>query len=124
MRVVYRYVYDAAATGGFTFPSRVPAKVLAILTADGFVDNLTVADDAAEVAVGVVLDRTCFYAEQGGQVGDFAAVTGVVATVVAAVMSRGFGVLYVLWRGRFLMVMRVRGNRSLTRASLPMPATR
>jgi len=47
-----------------------PCVVRAILTADGFVDAI------AGGAAGVVLDRTPFYAEQGGQIYDTGALEG------------------------------------------------
>ena len=45
---------------------KVKAKVAAILREDTLVEEVSAGDGQ----VSVVLDRTCFYAEQGGQVGD------------------------------------------------------
>jgi alanyl-tRNA synthetase len=45
----------------------VAATVLAILGSAGFVDSSA---DAPEGPVGLVLDTTSFYAEQGGQIND------------------------------------------------------
>jgi alanyl-tRNA synthetase len=51
----------------------VQTKVRAILSSGGFVDN-TEANGAGPL--GVVLERTPFYAESGGQVADTGALTG------------------------------------------------
>jgi alanyl-tRNA synthetase len=43
-------------------------QVLAVRCGGEFVDTVTVGDDETDKPVGVILDRTNFYAEQGGQV--------------------------------------------------------
>ena len=50
----------------FTFGENVGAKVMAIMTPNGFVDSV---QEPADI-VGLVLDTTSFYAESGGQVTD------------------------------------------------------
>ncbi len=62
-------VYPASEFLGYEKPS-ADAKVLAILQNDAAVDQLENGDQAI-----VILDRTPFYAESGGQVGDIGAIT-------------------------------------------------
>ncbi|KAJ2410468.1 Alanine--tRNA ligase [Coemansia sp. RSA 2530] len=71
------------------------ARVLALVTADGLVDR--VSDNAA--VVGVVLDRTCFYAEQGGQEYDAGALVAVDDSAEVAVEDVQVFGGYVLHRG-------------------------
>ena len=49
----------------------VQSKVMAILSSSGFVDS----SEGCEGPVGLVLDSTNFYAEQGGQVADVGSFT-------------------------------------------------
>ena len=49
----------------------VQAHVMAVLSSNGFVDSSA----GCEGPVGLVLDATSFYAEQGGQVADIGSVT-------------------------------------------------
>jgi alanyl-tRNA synthetase len=51
----------------YTWDHTPSGKVLAVFTYDGFVDEVKA---GGEAPVGVVLDRTGFYAEAGGQVAD------------------------------------------------------
>lgn len=55
----------------YTYSPQMSAKVEAIFCQGGFVQNT---DDADAGTIGILLDRTTFYAEQGGQIGD----TGVI----------------------------------------------
>ncbi|KAJ2491315.1 Alanine--tRNA ligase [Coemansia sp. RSA 2050] len=71
------------------------ARVLALVTANGLVDS--VSDSAA--VVGVVLDRTCFYAEQGGQEYDTGALVAVDDSAEVAVEDVQVYGGYVLHRG-------------------------
>ncbi|KAJ2066782.1 Alanine--tRNA ligase, partial [Coemansia sp. S155-1] len=71
------------------------ARVLALVTAAGLVDR--VAD--ASAVVGVVLDRTCFYAEQGGQEYDAGALVAVDDSAEVAVEDVQVFGGYVLHRG-------------------------
>ncbi|KAJ2878751.1 Alanine--tRNA ligase [Coemansia aciculifera] len=71
------------------------ARVLALVTASGLVDS--VSDPSA--VVGVVLDRTCFYAEQGGQEYDTGALVAVDDSAEVAVEDVQVYGGYVLHRG-------------------------
>ncbi|KAJ2836776.1 Alanine--tRNA ligase [Coemansia sp. 'formosensis'] len=85
--------FEGAPVGG--------ARVLALVTASGLVDKVSVSDgDSAGAVVGVVVDRTCFYAEQGGQEFDTGALVAVEddSAEVAVEDVQVFGG-YVLHRG-------------------------
>ncbi|KAJ2826376.1 Alanine--tRNA ligase, partial [Coemansia furcata] len=85
--------FEGAPVGG--------ARVLALVTASGLVDRVSVSDsDSAGAVVGVVVDRTCFYAEQGGQEFDTGALVAVEddSAEVAVEDVQVFGG-YVLHRG-------------------------
>ncbi|KAJ2435166.1 Alanine--tRNA ligase, partial [Coemansia sp. RSA 2424] len=73
------------------------ARVLALVGAGGLVDSVSVSDSAA--LVGVVLDRTCFYAEQGGQEFDTGALVAVDDSAEVAVEDVQVYGGYVLHRG-------------------------
>lgn len=91
------------------------AKVLAILTADGFVDSATAGSsdaDAGAAPVGLVLDTTSFYAEQGGQVGDEGEVAGPSGSV--AVNDTQLAAGYVLHVGHLSGSLKV-GESVMTR---------
>lgn len=60
----FKYAYERDANGKYTFES-VAARVLAIRKAKEFAQEAHSGDECA-----VVFDRTCFYAEQGGQIYD------------------------------------------------------
>jgi alanyl-tRNA synthetase len=62
-----KYNYSRDAEGNYQF-NTCTAKVLAIRKDNGFVDSVTASSD--DVELGLVLDTTCFYAEQGGQASD------------------------------------------------------
>eukprot|EP00049_Salpingoeca_infusionum_P002328 m.55710 g.55710 ORF g.55710 m.55710 type:complete len:978 (+) comp11511_c0_seq1:321-3254(+) len=59
-----KYDYTRQDNGKYTF-NDATAKVLALVTLEGFQDNVEAGDNGCNV--GVILDRTNFYAEQGGQ---------------------------------------------------------
>ncbi|CAF0774578.1 unnamed protein product [Adineta steineri] len=59
-----KYDYEADEQGKYNFPS-IQATILAIRSGQKFVDSVSSGDEC-----GLVLDRTCFYAESGGQVFD------------------------------------------------------
>ncbi|KAJ2908214.1 Alanine--tRNA ligase, partial [Coemansia aciculifera] len=84
---------DAAKFGG---APAAGCRVLALVDASGLVERV----GAAGAAVGVVLDRTCFYAEQGGQEYDTGALVSVDddAAEVGVEDVQAFGG-YVLHRG-------------------------
>ncbi|EDQ92223.1 uncharacterized protein MONBRDRAFT_14194 [Monosiga brevicollis MX1] len=63
----FKYDYGLVGDNSYEFKD-LEAKVVALRTESGFVDSLDGSDDS--VNVGVVLDRTNFYAEQGGQTYD------------------------------------------------------
>ncbi|KAJ1669128.1 Alanine--tRNA ligase, partial [Coemansia sp. RSA 25] len=73
------------------------ARVLALVGAGGLVDSVSASDSAA--LVGVVLDRTCFYAEQGGQEFDTGALVAVDDSAEVAVEDVQVYGGYVLHRG-------------------------
>lgn len=59
-----KYDYTSDEQGKYVFPS-IQATILAIRHGQNFVDNVQSGDEC-----GFVLDRTCFYAESGGQIYD------------------------------------------------------
>ncbi|CAF1202456.1 unnamed protein product [Adineta ricciae] len=59
-----KYDYDCDEQGKYVFPT-IQATILAIRSPTTFVDSVNSGDEC-----GLVLDRTCFYAESGGQVYD------------------------------------------------------
>eukprot|EP00048_Salpingoeca_helianthica_P014617 m.222602 g.222602 ORF g.222602 m.222602 type:complete len:947 (-) comp16065_c0_seq1:230-3070(-) len=61
-----KFNYDVAADGSYVFHNTT-ARVVALVADGAFVDAVSTAGPAQ---VGVVLDRTNFYAEMGGQVAD------------------------------------------------------
>ncbi|EGD79715.1 alanyl-tRNA synthetase [Salpingoeca rosetta] len=74
-----KYAYTRDENGSYSF-SDAEGTVLALLTEEGgLVDRVSVSEDDEELPVGVVLDKTNFYAEQGGQIydtGRFESTTG------------------------------------------------
>ncbi|KAJ2472177.1 Alanine--tRNA ligase [Coemansia sp. RSA 2322] len=75
------------------------ARVVALVAVGGGLCDRMVCDGPDSEAVGVVLDRTCFYAEQGGQESDAGALVAVDDSADVAIDdARLFGA-YVLHRG-------------------------
>ena len=68
----FKYQYTSSSSHKYEFKA-VKANVVGLLNSEGKrVDSLT----EGEQSCCVYLDKTCFYAEQGGQVGDTGTVTG------------------------------------------------
>eukprot|EP00042_Codosiga_hollandica_P054495 m.738851 g.738851 ORF g.738851 m.738851 type:complete len:1016 (+) comp58914_c0_seq1:84-3131(+) len=62
-----KYNYERNAEGAYVF-AKSTGKILAIRANGAFVDSISSTDDGVEI--GLILDQTCFYAEQGGQTAD------------------------------------------------------
>ncbi len=82
-------------------PESVKTTVRAILSASGFVDSTA----GAAGPLGVVLERTPFYAESGGQVadsGELAGPSGAIFTVQDTKVRPSCCPWFLMWRlGRF-----------------------
>ena len=62
----YKYDYSVNATDdGYVFPALAGSKVIAIRRNKSFVEAVNSGEEC-----GLLLDKTCFYAEQGGQIYD------------------------------------------------------
>jgi alanyl-tRNA synthetase len=82
---VYRELLDEIGPVEFTGRSELETKsrVRGIVRDGERVASLRVADGSAPIPVEVVLERTPFYAESGGQVGDTGTITSDAGTLVA-----------------------------------------
>uniref|UniRef100_A0A1I8J7W1 Alanine--tRNA ligase n=1 Tax=Macrostomum lignano TaxID=282301 RepID=A0A1I8J7W1_9PLAT len=60
-----KLTYTTDSDGVYAYPNRISATIKAIRYRQAFVDSVP-----SGVECGFVLDRTCFYAEQGGQIFD------------------------------------------------------
>eukprot|EP00055_Hartaetosiga_balthica_P018514 m.134646 g.134646 ORF g.134646 m.134646 type:complete len:952 (-) comp9661_c0_seq1:123-2978(-) len=86
----FKYNYSRGEDGKYVFED-ADAKIVAVVTLDGLTDSVSASEDTDEVVVGIVLDKTNFYAEQGGQEFDTGSITinGGVELDVLDVQKRG-----------------------------------